>query len=441
MQVLSAVKGIITSLSYKLPTFNPDEQKICFAVRQMLQEIAPNLNEGEVYDHLSYTLSSHFWSVEIPVDFRHPIIHKIAQKTSSLEETELANLSVKKGIDLYLRLEHFFTKELFIDLSTKSRTLLWEKVQNVVSTQGYFQSVPQPSEDVSRNNTFLKLLSIHSELQEKFGSFYQALKGLEEVKTSLFFEAICPLLIKEESLQEGIILPNSILLYGPPGCGKKSIVRLLAITLNCPLIRYNLQTKIPLEEIFIAAKTMEKSVILIEDASFIFPDPSEIGSAGKCSEELDLFFQNSASLIDEAKDSGILVILSTNYPKKIHPSILQKIDIQKRFYIAPPDERERAELFKTVLGKSTNSLERLISQTALCSRYDIRKLFTRATSRMDTLKPIISRVKLVDCLEKELSEFRPSLSDKILEEFETARESFALPVQDLLLSDIDISYY
>ncbi len=431
MQIISGMSSLFSSISYNLPTLDPQEQKICLLMRQSLLELTPEIEEGDLYEKMCHSISSQFWNKKITEECCNHFIYKIKQEMGLSEED---HEKIIKHVELYLRMENFFLEGEKITLSTENKEFLWEKVEEVVFNKSFF-SLIKPN--TTKENLFLKYLCIYPSIKEKFTSFYEHIRGIDDIKISLFFETILPFLLDEEQMETEVKARNGLLLYGPPGCGKKHIVTLIATTIDCPIIKYRLQSKIPIEEIFKVARQMKKSIVFIEDASSVFPDSSELGSAGFYSREINHFFETSAQLIEQAQQERILVILSSSYPEKIHPSILGLIKISKRFYIAPPDERERAELFQKALGEDFPETHRLITETQLYTRHDIRQLFTRAISRMNKLKRVISQIQLIHCVEKELSELRPSLSQPILQDFERTKRSFSSCEEPLSDYDID----
>jgi len=58
------------------------------------------------------------------------------------------------------------------------------------------------------------------------------LAGMPELKQLLLDEVVAPLLEPEKFRKYGITIPNGILMYGPPGCGKTFVAQRLAAELN-----------------------------------------------------------------------------------------------------------------------------------------------------------------------------------------------------------------
>ncbi|SVB16833.1 uncharacterized protein METZ01_LOCUS169687, partial [marine metagenome] len=65
-----------------------------------------------------------------------------------------------------------------------------------------------------------KTKQVSTKAEVKQGDGFSALAGMEELKTLLYNDVIKALNEKELYARYGITIPNGILLYGPPGCGK-----------------------------------------------------------------------------------------------------------------------------------------------------------------------------------------------------------------------------
>lgn len=80
---------------------------------------------------------------------------------------------------------------------------------------------------VERQSTKKKILSQQnpsdkkiSQIQKRKGEGFAAIAGMDDLKKQLQEEVIEPLNNPDEYRRYGVTIPNGILLYGPPGCGK-----------------------------------------------------------------------------------------------------------------------------------------------------------------------------------------------------------------------------
>ena len=83
---------------------------------------------------------------------------------------------------------------------------------------------------ISANNYENETNKLIEELTKLTG--FDAVAGMADLKAELMQDVIYPLTQKEKFEKFKLTIPNGILLYGPPGCGKTFIVRKLAEELN-----------------------------------------------------------------------------------------------------------------------------------------------------------------------------------------------------------------
>ena len=70
---------------------------------------------------------------------------------------------------------------------------------------------------------------------KKIGEGFSAVAGMEELKQQMYEEVIEPLHHPEEYQRYGVTIPNGMLLYGPPGCGKTFFAKHFAEELGLTL--------------------------------------------------------------------------------------------------------------------------------------------------------------------------------------------------------------
>ena len=158
------------------------------------------------------------------------------------------------------------------------------------------------------------------------------------------------LLIKEPKVLDDFRLKTGrgMLLFGPPGCGKKHILKAAANNLEVTiqeisateLIGGQTQFTPSIKEIFYRAREAAPSVVLIEHidvigAKEIIEDPE----AGK------VMGQILAEVDDVDAKEHILVIATTNRPHLLHSSLLRPGRFDKLFYVPPPNLEAREKIF------------------------------------------------------------------------------------------------
>jgi len=176
--------------------------------------------------------------------------------------------------------------------------------------------------------------------------------GMKELKQLLIAEVINPLKNPEKFKRFKVSIPNGIILYGPPGCGKTFIVRKLAEELGynffevkhsdlaAPFIHGAVGN---IGKTFEMAKQNAPAIIFFDEISGLVPDRKNLndGSSHKEEEVNEFLLQ-----LNDAADSQVLVVGATNYIERIDPAVLRPGRFDKKIYVPPPDLEARKELFK-----------------------------------------------------------------------------------------------
>ncbi|MDP2414817.1 AAA family ATPase [Daejeonella sp.] len=189
--------------------------------------------------------------------------------------------------------------------------------------------------------------------EKKKGSGFDQIAGMSELKEILYTDVIRALSEKELYASYGITIPNGMLLYGPPGCGKTFIAQKFAdeIGYNFVMIKpsdlkskWVNATEENIGKLFKEAEANAPTIIFIDELDAIVP-----------SREGDLH-QGAASAVNEVLaqmtncgERGIFVIGATNRPEKIDAAILRAGRLDKTIYLSPPDKAARAAMFKLYL--------------------------------------------------------------------------------------------
>lgn len=212
--------------------------------------------------------------------------------------------------------------------------------------------------------------------------------GMLELKNILLSDVIHPALNPEKYTKFKLTLPNGILLYGPPGCGKTFIIRKLAEELSYFFVElehssvaspYIHETTRLISQAFELAKAKKPALLFIDELEGLVPkrDGLQAGMQFKQEEVNEFLIQ-----LNDAGKSGVLVAGATNRPHLIDQAVLRSGRIDKRIFVGPPDKEARKELFKMFLkGRPCSSnldIEVLADKTELFSCSDIELLVNDA---------------------------------------------------------------
>ena len=187
------------------------------------------------------------------------------------------------------------------------------------------------------------------------GEGFAAIAGMTELKEILQTEVIDALHNAEEYARYGLTIPNGMLLYGPPGCGKTFFAKHFAeeVGFNFMLVtpstlksRYVNATQENIAKMFKDAEENAPTIIFIDEMNELVPNRD-----GEVHEMSRSAVNEMLAQMDRTGEKGIFVIGATNYPNMIDPAILRAGRLDKKYYIAPPDKDARKALFELYLKK------------------------------------------------------------------------------------------
>lgn len=184
---------------------------------------------------------------------------------------------------------------------------------------------------------------------------FDAIAGMEDLKKLFEIEIIWPITNPEKYKTYKLSIPNGVLFFWPPGCGKTFISRKLAeeVSYNFYEISHSDLSSIYIHgttwkiwEVFATAKENSPSIIFFDEISGLVPRRDNLSEHHQYrEEEVNEFLIQ----LNDASKNNILVIWATNYPDRIDPAILRAGRMDKRIYIGPPDFNARKKLFEMYL--------------------------------------------------------------------------------------------
>ena len=260
---------------------------------------------------------------------------------------------------------------------------------------------------------------------KKSGEGFAAVAGMEELKTKMREEVIEPLHNPEEYKRYGITIPNGMLLYGPPGCGKTFFAKHFAeevgfnfmfVTGGTLKSKWVNATQENIANMFKEAEENAPTIIFIDEINEIVPNrESDVHEMSRSA------VNEMLAQMDRTGEKGIFIIGATNYPHMIDPAILRAGRIEKKYYVGVPDKDGRKALFKLYLSKRPFDFgldyDELADLTENYVSADIQLIVNDASRNALKQKSKIT----MELLKAAISDTRPSLSQAELDRYISIR--------------------
>jgi len=186
------------------------------------------------------------------------------------------------------------------------------------------------------------------------GKGFNAIAGLDDLKNEMRRSVIDVLQNPKKAERYGAKLPNGMVLYGPPGCGKTFFAKHFAeeVGFNFMLAtpstlksRYINATQENIAKMFDDAEKNAPTIIFIDEINELLPNRDSDSHEMAKSAVNEMLAQ-----MDRTGEKGIFIIGATNYPDMIDPAMLRSGRLEKKFYLPPPDFKLRKALFEMSLN-------------------------------------------------------------------------------------------
>ncbi|MDR2467030.1 MAG: AAA family ATPase [Prevotellaceae bacterium] len=262
-------------------------------------------------------------------------------------------------------------------------------------------------------------------VHRKTGRGFASIAGMNELKEMLQSDVIDIIRNPEEYRRHGLGLPNGMLLYGPPGCGKTFFAERFAeeagynfkkvITSDIASI-YVHGTQEKIGKLFDEARKSAPAILYFDELDAM--TPSRDNAQHSYGSEVNEFL----SQLDNIGESGVFVIASTNKPQLIDKAILRAGRLEKHFYIPPPDFEARRAMFELYLKERPIDFgidyEHLANLTENYVSSDIKFIVDEASRK--TIREKSQRITM-ETLETVLRMQKPTISPDVLKQYEVTR--------------------
>ena len=208
-----------------------------------------------------------------------------------------------------------------------------------------------PKGVVKIDRTTILSISTETSVDRKVRVTYEEVGGLRREIKAMREIVELPLKHPELFVRLGIEPHSGILLYGPPGCGKTLLAKVIAseseanmFPINGPEImnKYYGETEAKLRDIFKEAKDNSPSIIFIDEIDAIAPKREE--AYGDVEKRV---VAQLLALMDGLNDRGNVIVLgATNRPDSIDPALRRPGRFDREFEISVPNEDGRLEILE-----------------------------------------------------------------------------------------------
>ena len=253
--------------------------------------------------------------------------------------------------------------------------------------------------------------------------------GMSSLKSQLKSDVIDLLRSPRQAKELGLSLPNGILFYGPPGCGKSFFVEKFAQEAGCHYIYVKCsdvaspyihggQGKIA--ELFKEAEKNAPSIIFFDEIDAMVKDRSYHSNVSEAGEVNEFLTQ-----LNNCGERGIIAIGATNKPNDIDKAALRAGRLEYKYYFSPPDHETRAKIFEIELLRRKIELDIdfdvLAEKTEGYISSDIKFIVDKAAREVFRSKaPNIS----MQILLKVIATTSPSVPEDVLKEYENMALAF-----------------
>lgn len=251
--------------------------------------------------------------------------------------------------------------------------------------------------------------------EKKKGKGFEAIAGMQALKELVQLDIIDALNDKERYAEYGLTIPNGMLLYGPPGCGKTFFAERMAEEIEANFFQVkpsDIQSKWVnasqenIKKLFEEARKNAPSIIFIDELDALVPSRDTANISQMNANAVNEFLAQ----MNNCSEDGIFIIGATNRPTAIDPAILRSGRLDKHIYLPPPDFEAREKMFELHLKKRPIELgldyAAFASGTENFVSSDIKFICDEASRKALKLEVRISEIIVMEAIRS----MKPSLS-------------------------------
>ncbi|KAE8617848.1 hypothetical protein XENTR_v10009212 [Xenopus tropicalis] len=282
---------------------------------------------------------------------------------------------------------------------------------------------------------------------------WEHIGGLEDIKHKLRQSIEWPMKYPEAFSRMGLTPPKGVLLYGPPGCAKTTLVKAVATSCHCSFFSisaadlfspYVGDSEKTLAQVFRQARASTPAIVFLDEIDAMVGARSESRTGSGVQERILSVLLNELDGIglktterrettrlleseehsdeklefQEVLNKAVMIVAATNRPDTLDDALLRPGRLDKLLYIPLPDEKARLSILRICTASTPLAddvdLETLAAETPLYSGADLQNLCKEAALTALHESGLHTSSVKQEHFEKSLTSVKPSLSVKDL---------------------------
>ncbi len=259
---------------------------------------------------------------------------------------------------------------------------------------------------------------------------WQQIAGMVTEKTLIERRIVLPLSMPEEAAEHGVVPPQAIVLFGPPGTGKTTFARGIASRLGWPFVEL-FPSRLAVGDGGLAAGLSDAFDQLhqLDNVVAFIDEVEEVASQRSPGEQAATAVVNELlkSLVSFRSRSGRLLVCATNSVGELDSAFLRHGRFDYVLPIGPPDEQARDALWRRYIDDPDIDVPALVSATAGYTPADVTHV-ARAVAQATFERSIDTGVRCrasTDDYLRTIDATRSTLSPEQVSDFETETTQFA----------------